>query len=31
MLNRFFIDLPHPSHLIPGEVVNAQIVLNFKF
>jgi catecholate siderophore receptor len=31
LLNRFFIDLPHPSHLIPGEGVNALIGLNFKF
>ncbi len=31
ILNRFYIDQPHPSHLIPGEGVNALIGLNFKF
>jgi catecholate siderophore receptor len=31
LLNRFFIDLPHPSHLIPGAGVNAQIGVNLKF
>lgn len=31
LLNRYFIDLPHPSHLIPGEGANAQFGLNFKF
>ncbi len=31
LLNRFFIDLPHPSHLIPGEGLNALIALNYKF
>jgi catecholate siderophore receptor len=31
ILNRFYIDLPHPSHLIPGEGANALIGLNFKF
>jgi catecholate siderophore receptor len=31
LLNRYFIDLPHPSHLIPGAGVNALIGVNFKF
>jgi catecholate siderophore receptor len=31
ILNRFYIDLPHPSHLIPGEGADALIGLNFKF
>ncbi len=31
LLNRFFIDAPHPSHLVPGEGLNALIGLNFKF
>jgi catecholate siderophore receptor len=31
LLNRFYIDLPHPSHLIPGEGANALIGINFKF
>jgi catecholate siderophore receptor len=31
LLNRYFIDLPHPSHLIPGEGANAQFGLNYKF
>ncbi|ADW69752.1 TonB-dependent siderophore receptor [Granulicella tundricola] len=31
VLNRFFIDLPHPSHLIPGEGANALMGLNYKF
>jgi catecholate siderophore receptor len=31
LLNRFYIDLPHPSHLVPGEGVNALIGFNFKF
>jgi catecholate siderophore receptor len=31
LLNRYYIDLPHPSHLIPGEGANAQFGLNFKF
>lgn len=30
-LNRFYIDLPHPSHLIPGAGVSALIGVNFKF
>jgi catecholate siderophore receptor len=31
VLNRFFIDLPHPSHLIPGEGANVLFGVNFKF
>jgi len=31
VFNRFFIDLPHPSHLVPAEGANALIGVNFKF
>ncbi|WP_433967003.1 TonB-dependent siderophore receptor [Tunturiibacter gelidiferens] len=31
LLNRYYIDLPHPSHLVPGAGANAQIGINFKF
>ena len=31
ILNRYYIDLPHPSHLIPGAGANALIGINFKF
>jgi catecholate siderophore receptor len=31
LLNRFFIDQPHPSHLIPVAGLNAQFGVNFKF
>jgi catecholate siderophore receptor len=31
LLNRYYIDLPHPSHLIPGAGANALIGINFKF
>jgi len=31
LLNRNYIDLPHPSHLIPGAAANALIGINFKF
>jgi catecholate siderophore receptor len=31
ILNRYYIDLPHPSHLIPGPGANALIGINFKF
>jgi catecholate siderophore receptor len=31
LLNRYYIDLPHPSHLIPGEGASALIGVNFKF
>ncbi|MGA9586092.1 MAG: TonB-dependent receptor, partial [Terracidiphilus sp.] len=30
-LNRFFIDLPHPSHLIPGAGVSALFGINLRF
>ena len=31
ILNRYYIDLPHPSHLIPGAGASALIGVNFKF
>jgi catecholate siderophore receptor len=31
LLNRFYIDQPHPSHLVPGEGINALIGANFRF
>jgi catecholate siderophore receptor len=31
VLNRYFIDLPHPSHLIPGAGASALIGVNFRF
>jgi catecholate siderophore receptor len=31
LLNRYYIDLPHPSHLIPGAGASALIGINFKF
>jgi catecholate siderophore receptor len=31
LLNRFYIDQPHPSHLIPGAGLNALIGANWKF
>ncbi len=31
ILNRYFIDLPHPSHLIPGAGASALIGINYKF
>jgi catecholate siderophore receptor len=31
ILNRAFIDLPHPSHLIPAEGASAVIGINYKF
>lgn len=31
LMNRFYIDLPHPSHLIPGPGLSALIGVNFKF
>ena len=31
LLNRYYIDLPHPSHLVPGAGANAQIGINLKF
>ena len=31
VLNRFYIDQPHPSHLIPGAGASALIGANFRF
>lgn len=31
ILNRYFIDLPHPSHLIPGAGASALIGINLRF
>jgi catecholate siderophore receptor len=31
LANRFYIDQPHPSHLIPAEGLNAQFAINYKF
>jgi len=31
LMNRFYIDLPHPSHLVPGPGVSALVGVNFKF
>jgi len=31
ILNRYYIDLPHPSHLVPGAGASALIGLNFRF
>lgn len=31
ILNRYYIDLPHPSHLIPGAGASALIGVKFKF
>ncbi|MEO8735908.1 MAG: TonB-dependent receptor [Edaphobacter sp.] len=31
LLNRFYIDQPHPSHLIPGAGLSALIGVNFNF
>ena len=31
LLNRFYIDQPHPSHLIPGPGLSALIGANFRF
>lgn len=31
LMNRFYIDQPHPSHLIPGAGVSALIGANFRF
>jgi catecholate siderophore receptor len=31
LANRFYIDLPHPSHLIPGAGASALFGVNFKF
>ncbi len=31
LLNRYYIDLPHPSHLVPGPGASALIGINFRF
>jgi catecholate siderophore receptor len=31
LANRFHIDQPHPSHLIPGAGLSALIGVNFRF
>lgn len=31
LLDRFYIDLPHPSHLVPGPAASALIGINFRF
>ena len=31
LTNKFFIDQPHPGHLVPGEALNAQFGMNYKF
>lgn len=31
ILNRFYIDLPHPSHLVPGAGASALFGVNFRF
>lgn len=31
LLNRYFIDLPHPSHLVPGAGASALIGINYRF
>jgi catecholate siderophore receptor len=31
VLNRYYIDLPHPSHLVPGAGASALIGINFRF
>jgi catecholate siderophore receptor len=31
LTNKFYIDQPHPNHLIPGEGFNAQFGLNAHF
>jgi catecholate siderophore receptor len=31
LLNRYFIDLPHPSHLVPGAGASALIGVNLRF
>ena len=31
LTNKFYIDQPHPNHLIPGEGFNAQFGLNMHF
>jgi Outer membrane receptor for monomeric catechols len=29
--NKFYIDQPHPNHLIPGEGLNTQFGINYRF
>ncbi len=31
LTNKFYIDTPHPNHLIPGEGINAQFGFNARF
>jgi len=31
LANKFYIDQPHPNHLVPGEGLNAQFGVNYKF
>ncbi len=31
LANKFYIDEPHPNHLVPGEGINAQFGLNYRF
>jgi len=31
LLDRFYIDLPHPSHLVPGPGASAMFGINFRF
>ena len=31
LLNRFYIDLPHPSHLVPSAGASALFGINFRF
>jgi catecholate siderophore receptor len=31
ILNRYYIDLPHPSHMVPGAGASAVIGINFRF
>jgi catecholate siderophore receptor len=31
LTNKFFIDQPHPNHLVPGEGINAQFTVNYNF
>jgi len=31
LTNKFYIDQPHPNHLVPGEGINAQVGFNVKF
>jgi catecholate siderophore receptor len=31
LTNKFFIDEPHPNHLVPGERINGQFNVSYKF